>query len=688
MKKVLFLVIAAILSIASFAQNDAVLYNFEEESGLNDWTLGDDDESQSNWTVSNYDSRSGVMSAMSLFTENVTSSHSLLSPEVSLTRDDRYGYFSFWARGINENGSAYLTINVYVDGEFLVPVRSNVALRNNDGWQYFVIPFNGIIGLTLNDDAKDVQFEIVHSNHGNGQVSALLIDDVVFAANSKTFVIQFDGGTDSFGDVISLDMDYEITDDDGSYEVPGCDYELDGYTFFAWFTQDDEGSYILMEGDIIWPEMDLVFTAVWGRNYNVVYDANEGDGDMDSEDMVEMLPYVVPMSEFTRDGYTFVGWNTEDDGSGMAYIPGDTVYYPCDEDSIFLDTLTLYAQWQWDGDLELTFDANGGDDGEIDLPDTVVNVFNGVYRFPQCPYVFEDFHFVGWNTEYDGSGRTFMPGDYISPIVDDDGEYIVENVVFYAMWEMNATLIISFETNVGEGSMDDTLVNSVDPYIIPECEFVYPGYVFVGWEADNDSFYVAGQRFVFPVDEDGDPIEEDIVLTATWRPIAQAFFAFNANDGSVTHFDTVVTEGEVFQIPNCAYTREGYTFAGWNTAADGTGTVYAVGSVYVFAMEEGVPVSQTITLYAQWTANEPEPEPESISITSMPAVTVYPNPTANRISVNGAMVLEIEVISLEGRRCLSVKDVNTVDLGGLPTGVYMLRISTPQAATMRRIVKQ
>ncbi len=687
MREILFFVIAVILSIASFAQNDAVLYNFEDESDINDWTLGDDDESQSNWAVSNYDSRSGLKSAMSLFSEDVTSSHSLLSPEVSLTRDDRNGYFSFWVRGLNENenGRAYLKINVYVDGEFFLPLF-NVPLENNDGWQYYVISFHEIPGLTLNDDAKDVQFEIVHSNRGNGQVSALLIDDAIFAANSETFVIQFDGGTDYFGDVVTLDMDFEITDDDGSYEVPGCDYDLDGYTFLAWYTQDDEGSYVLMEGDVIWPEMDLIFTAIWGRNYNVVYDANEGDGDMDSEDMVEMLPYVVPLSDFTRDGYTFVGWNTEDDGSGMAYIPGDTVYYPYDEDSNFLDTLTLYAQWQWDGDLELVFDSNGGDDGEIEISDTIVNIFNSGYRFPQCPYVYEDYHFVGWNTEYDGSGMSFMPGDFIRPIVDEDGEYIVDFVYIYAMWEENATLTISFETNVGEGEMDDTLVNNVDPYIIPECAFVYPGYVFAGWESDNDSVYVVGQRFVFPVDEDGDPIEEDIVLTATWRPLAQASFSFNANDGSAAHFDTVVTEGETFQIPNCYYTREGYSFAGWNTAADGSGTAYVAGSVYVFAMEEGVPVSQTIALYAQWTANEPDPE--GISITSMPAVTVYPNPTANRVTVNGATVTEIEVISLEGRRCLSVKGVNTVDLGGLPNGVYMLRISTPQAATMRRIVKQ
>jgi len=41
------------------------------------------------------------------------------------------------------------------------------------------------------------------------------------------------------------------------------------------------------------------------------------------------------------------------------------------------------------------------------------------------------------------------------------------------------------------------------------------------------------------------------------------------------------------------FTRTGYTFSGWNTAANGTGTAYADGATYSFNAD--------ITLYAQWT---------------------------------------------------------------------------------------
>lgn len=49
-----------------------------------------------------------------------------------------------------------------------------------------------------------------------------------------------------------------------------------------------------------------------------------------------------------------------------------------------------------------------------------------------------------------------------------------------------------------------------------------------------------------------------------------------------------------------AYTKPGYSFAGWNTKADGSGTSYAdKASVKNLASGGG-----SMTLYAQWTANQ------------------------------------------------------------------------------------
>ena len=42
--------------------------------------------------------------------------------------------------------------------------------------------------------------------------------------------------------------------------------------------------------------------------------------------------------------------------------------------------------------------------------------------------------------------------------------------------------------------------------------------------------------------------------------------------------------------------RTGYTFAGWNTAANGSGTAYAASATFMIAAAH-------VTLYAQWTIN-------------------------------------------------------------------------------------
>lgn len=65
---------------------------------------------------------------------------------------------------------------------------------------------------------------------------------------------------------------------------------------------------------------------------------------------------------------------------------------------------------------------------------------------------------------------------------------------------------------------------------------------------------------------------------------------FDANGGSGPMGDFTFTNSAA--LPACAYTKEGHSFKGWNTKADGSGTSRADGS----------DVSGDLDLYAQWTA--------------------------------------------------------------------------------------
>ena len=73
---------------------------------------------------------------------------------------------------------------------------------------------------------------------------------------------------------------------------------------------------------------------------------------------------------------------------------------------------------------------------------------------------------------------------------------------------------------------------------------------------------------------------------------------FNANGGSGTVPSAISTYvGVANTIPSNSLTRTGYTFNGWNTASDGSGTAYATGST--------ITPSGNVTLYAQWEKTTP-----------------------------------------------------------------------------------
>ena len=77
--------------------------------------------------------------------------------------------------------------------------------------------------------------------------------------------------------------------------------------------------------------------------------------------------------------------------------------------------------------------------------------------------------------------------------------------------------------------------------------------------------------------------------------------AFNANGGTGTMSAQNFTYGTAKNLTANTFTRTGYTFAGWNTKADGTETSYTdKQSVNNLTSTNGA----TVTLYAKWTANK------------------------------------------------------------------------------------
>lgn len=70
----------------------------------------------------------------------------------------------------------------------------------------------------------------------------------------------------------------------------------------------------------------------------ITYNANGGKGEINSPTGAAGESVSVAQNDFTRNNYTFTGWNTQADGKGTAYKPGDS-FTLTDKDTV------LYAQW-------------------------------------------------------------------------------------------------------------------------------------------------------------------------------------------------------------------------------------------------------------------------------------------------------------------------------------------------------
>ena len=132
------------------------------------------------------------------------------------------------------------------------------------------------------------------------------------------------------------------------------------YTFAGW------------SPEVVVAEEDATYTAQYSATarvfYTITFNANGGDGSMDSQTFEVGVDTALNANAFTREGYKFIAWNTAADGSGATYA---------DEGAILELTgdMTLYAQWQfWNGWFT---DVNGKQyykDGELQKTGwTVIN---------------------------------------------------------------------------------------------------------------------------------------------------------------------------------------------------------------------------------------------------------------------------------------------------------------------------
>ena len=69
------------------------------------------------------------------------------------------------------------------------------------------------------------------------------------------------------------------------------------------------------------------------------------------------------------------------------------------------------------------------------------------------------------------------------------------------------------------------------------------------------------------------------------------------------------------------------------------------------------------------------------------SVNLYPNPTRGMVNIaTEEEVLKVEVYDINGRKVASVNNTDRVDLSGMATGTYTMRVQTGRGTTVRRVI--
>ena len=211
------------------------------------------------------------------------------------------------------------------------------------------------------------------------------------------------------------------------------------------------------------PVMGSTAYAAPAKRY-VRYDANGGENAPTRQIKKKDEPLQIAAARPTREGYTFVCWDTVKSGGGTLYYPGSE--YRTDRD------LKLYAQWK-PKTCVVVFYANGGRDAP---KSQVKEPWETITLTAEIP-TRTGYTFLCWNTKIDGTGTDYHPGQ------NYDAR---DSAIIYAVWQP-VKVWYRFDPNGGTFSKTGVHFVKIGATVrIPKTAPRRPGYTFLEWNTQRD----------------------------------------------------------------------------------------------------------------------------------------------------------------------------------------------------------
>ena len=364
-------------------------------------------------------------------------------------------------------------------------------------------------------------------------------------------------------------------------------YTNAGYTFKGWATSQN-GDVVYTDGQQVsnlttQANGQVTLYAVWQANkYQVVFDPNTGSGNMENQEFTYGQEQKLNANQFTKEGYTSKGWNTQANGAGQAYADLASVSNLATEGQV-----TLYAQWQANN-YAVIFDKNAAsatgsmENQEFTYDQQQALTTNG--------YTNAGYTFKGWATSQNGD-VVYTDGQQVSNLTTQaNGQ-----VTLYAVWQANKYQVV-FDPNTGSGNMENQEFTYGQEQKLNANQFTKEGYTSKGWNTQANG---AGQAYADLASVSNLATEGQVTLYAQWQANNYTV-KFDANGGQGKMQDQQFEYDKAQKLSENAFTKENYTFAGWATSQNGD-------VVYTDAKEvKNLTTANNgeVTLYAVWTEND------------------------------------------------------------------------------------
>ncbi|MFM5952344.1 MAG: InlB B-repeat-containing protein [Micrococcales bacterium] len=340
-------------------------------------------------------------------------------------------------------------------------------------------------------------------------------------------------------------------------------YAKSGATFLYWSTnQDGTGATYNNGAEYPFTE-NVTLYAQWQDlpRYAVTFDKNSISATGSMVSQTYYAPLALNANAYSWPRHTFVGWNSQPDGSGTPYL--DRAIYSFDAN------VTLYAQWV-DELFTVRFHKNNASATGV-MADQVSNVDGPL---TSNGFQLVGHHFLGWslNAVY-GSVISFYDGDQYRFDTDAD---------LYAIWEADQYTVTFDPNGNGDSPTNVGYTYGSNPMSLPVVNRQH--YDLLGW------FDSQGQKIGDP----GDSLTPtgDIAYYAHWSPHV---YTVNFYKNSSAATGTMVSQraSSAQNLSQVTFQRQGHTFAGWALSNSSSSTVFNDGDTFDFQSD--------IDLYALWT---------------------------------------------------------------------------------------